>query len=313
MSKFDIKKIRAIEKTLLYINEEILHLPGIENEANREVFIKQIIESIRRIEYLHVVKERSLSSRSKDPHDPMFDPLKAAIIHMREENWDEAFWMVFLFVHFGKNARAGWRYAREVYGRLGKDPIWDWSNIVTNVDEFKFWLHSHQSKLKRKGVYRGFGNHRKYQSLDAYSKTGTGSAIESYIKWVRPPRTHRELMEYYCENERVSSTVAFDRLYCSMESIVSFGRTARFDYLTLVGNIGLANIKPGLAYIKDSTGPKIGAQLLLTGERSNSLGAKYLEECLEILDSYLEVGKQVLEDSLCNWQKHPDRFVPFRG
>ena len=34
------------------------------------------------------------------------------------------------------------------------------------------------------------------------------------------------------------------------------------------------------------------------------------------LDAKLELGShsmQILEDALCNWQKHPGRFVPFRG
>jgi hypothetical protein len=31
------------------------------------------------------------------------------------------------------------------------------------------------------------------------------------------------------------------------------------------------------------------------------------------LGDALGVGMQVMEDSLCNWQKSPEAYVPFRG
>jgi hypothetical protein len=33
---------------------------------------------------------------------------------------------------------------------------------------------------------------------------------------------------------------AFDFLFHSMDSVVAFGRTAKFDYLTMLGKLGLA-------------------------------------------------------------------------
>jgi len=38
-------------------------------------------------------------------------------------------------------------------------------------------------------------------------------------------------------------------------------------------------------------------------------------EGLVQLEAELQIpmGMQVLEDALCNWQKSPDLFVPFRG
>jgi hypothetical protein len=32
----------------------------------------------------------------------LFDPLKAAVLHYRRGRVDEAYWLVFLAVHFGK-------------------------------------------------------------------------------------------------------------------------------------------------------------------------------------------------------------------
>jgi hypothetical protein len=31
------------------------------------------------------------------------------------------------------------------------------------------------------------------------------------------------------------------------------------------------------------------------------------------LGNYLNVGMQAMEDAMCNWQKSPERFTPFRG
>jgi hypothetical protein len=268
-----------------------------------------MLESVHRVEYVSVIRKRDVSDRRAEPNDELFDPLKAAILHRRLGNIDEAFWMVFLFVHFGRHARAGWRYAREVYGRLGATEPWDWATISTDSSGFRSWLQSQQGELKRAGIPRGFGNHRKYQSLDAQSETGTGAAVVSYVNWVAPPRTHEEMVEGAFVRSEGDPRKAFDLLYQSMKAVASFGRTARFDYLTMVGKLGLAPIQPGLAYLLGSTGPLQGARLLF----GNSASVTVLDRRLAELDSRLDVGMQVLEDALCNWAKSPDQFVPFRG
>jgi Alpha-glutamyl/putrescinyl thymine pyrophosphorylase clade 3 len=99
-----------------------------------------------------------------------------------------------------------------------------------------------------------------------------------------------------------------------MKSVVSFGRTARFDYLTMIGKLGLASIEPGFAYMGGATGPLRGARLLFFGSATaGGVTPRQLDAWLAELDAYLGVGMQVLEDSLCNWQKSPGRFLRFRG
>lgn len=273
----------------------------------REAFLEQILESIRRVRYVSAIRERDVSLCRADPNDPRFDPLKAAILHQRSGNIEEAFWLVFLFVHFGKSARWGWRYAREVYGRLGQPPIWSWEIVSANPGSFRQWLSENQDHLTG-----GFGNHRKYQSLDAYSPTGTGATVESYVEWVAPPRTHHQLMEQALGRAKRDPREAFDFLYRSM-NVVGFGRTARFDYLTMVGKLGLAGIEPGSTYMSGSTGPIVGARLLFADDRNAAIRPKVLDRWLVELEADLGVGMQVLEDSLCNWQKSPEHFRRFRG
>lgn len=305
----DRERALELDASLQRFVRERRSAPGIHDPRRRESLIEQLLESIRRVRYVSVIRARPLSERRTDPNDDLFDPLKAAIIRQSQGETDEAFWLTFLFVHFGQHPRGGWRYAREVYGRLGEGTRWDWAATSADPAGFRAWLHAHQSDLRRSGVPGGFGNHRKYQSLDAYSDSGTGAAVESYVKWVGPPRTHQEFMDQAVEQAEGDPHVAFDKLYRSMSAVKSFGRLARFDYLTMIGKLGLAPITPGSTYMQQASGPYRGARLLF-GQVGT---AKELDEWLVELDQYLHVGMQVLEDALCNWQKSPDRFVPFRG
>ncbi len=78
----------------------------------------------------------------------------------------------------------------------------------------------------------------------------------------------------------------------------------------MLEKLGLADITPGRAYLVGSTGPLKGARLLFG---TSAAPARLLEAMLIELDKYLGLGAQVLEDSLCNWQKAPDYFRAFRG
>jgi hypothetical protein len=305
----DRQLARRLEAALLAFDGESRPLVAIRSAVNREALLEQLLESIHRVEFVAALRARKLSNLRAEPNDELFDPLKAAILHARQDDIEEAFWLVFLFVHFGKNARAGWRYAREVYGRLGEGARWDWRTTSGDPAAFRAWLNAHQDDLKREGVPGGFGNHRKYESLDGYSAKGTGATVEGYVRWVNPPGTHQQLVEQAYQRTEGDPRKAFHDLYQSMEVVPRFGRTARFDYLTMLGKLGLARIEAPSAYLQKATGPLTGARLLFgTGE-----GATTVDQWLIELDGYLKVGMQVLEDALCNWQKSPSKFKPFRG
>ena len=103
------------------------NLPGISDPSSCDVLVAQMVESIRRIRYVSVLQRIDISNRRTNPSDELFDPLRAAILSARQGAIEEAFWLVFLFVHFGKHRRGGWRYAREVYGALAAGFRWDWA------------------------------------------------------------------------------------------------------------------------------------------------------------------------------------------
>jgi hypothetical protein len=94
-----------------------------------------------------------------------------------------------------------------------------------------------------------------------------------------------------------------------MDAVARFGRTARFDYLTMLGKLGLAAIQPGSTYMEGATGPARGARLLFGVDASQ----RTLDQWVVQLGSILSLGMQEMEDSLCNWQKSPAVFRRFRG
>jgi hypothetical protein len=218
---------------------------------------------------------------------------------------DEAFWLLFLFVHFGRHRRGGWRYARDVYGRLGLGPPWDWRAVSTNIQAFSEWITDNAAAIRSRGP-GGFGNHRKYESL-----AKSGAVAASYVDWVGPMHSHKHRIDQVIGTAATPED-AFGALYHSMATVRRFGRTARFDYLSTASHLGLVNVTADRAHLKGSSGPLRGARLLL-GRRANRLSTGEIDSELIILGQYLEIGLDIVEDSLCNWQKSPDQFMPFRG
>ena len=267
-----------------------------------------LIESIRRIEFVSRIRRRDITPARADPNAELFDPIRAAILHHRSGNLDEAFWLVFLFVHFGKNPKGGWRYARAVYGSLGASVFWDWPHVSRNPEAFQGWMALNHNRMRRDSVPGGFGNHRKYESLPQ-----TGAVVASYVAWVAPPQTHMGLVRSVLRVAKGDPGKAFDELYRSMAVVERFGRTARFEYLAMIGKLGLAPIAPNSTYLSGSTGPVKGAKMLFDRVDTPRLTPKQLEVHLANLQQELGVGFQVLEDALCNWQKSPDVFKAFRG
>lgn len=314
MSQQDVLNTQQVSQGLALYEQQVRTLVGIHDTAYRETLIKQFVESLRRIRYVTRIAQRNYSSSRTDPSSDLFDPERAAVLHKLQGHFDEAFWLVFLSIHFGKNLRTEWQYVRDIYGSLGSGAYWNWARTSANPDLFRQWLATNLATLKGgDGIKRNFGNHRKYQSLHPYSAIGTGAAIESYVNWVGRFGSHALLIQDAATQTDGSQRAMFDYLYQSMDAVVSFGRTAKFDYLTMVGKLGLAPIEPGSAYMDKATGPLTGAKLLFSGTPNANLSCSILDARLIELEGYLNVGMQAMEDALCNWQKSPGVFRSFRG
>lgn len=276
---------------------------------NRLAFIEQLVESIRRVDFVRQIGNRPLSAKRGDPNSDFFDPLKAAFLLQQSPDLEEACWLVFLATHFGKHKSKGWQLVRDVYSDSGYP--WTWARVCSHPDSFSQWLRDNYARLTSGNSKGYFGNHRKYETLKS-SPNGTGAVVSSYVDWVTTYTDHAGLFENALNIAEGDARRAFEHLYATMK-VRRFGRTAKFDYLAMIGNLKLAPITPGSAHLINATGPLRGARLLYGGSTSANLGAGDLEARLISLDNDLKVGMQVLEDSLCNWQKSPGQFVRFRG
>jgi hypothetical protein len=288
-------------------------LPGISTAVRRDSLVKQLIESIRRIEYVLRIRQRSIDSARANPESELFDPLKAATIHYRAGDIDEACWLVFLATHCGRHLIDRWQLSRDIYRGHGDGIVWTWRRVSASPLEFHSWLEAHYYGLANDGVKRRFGNHRKYETLKPESVRGTSRVVESYVAWVGANRGHGLLINEAVQAAARDPKAAFDYLYQSMRAVTSFGRTARFDFLTMIGKLGFADIEPGIPYFEGSTGPLAGARLLFGGSTTAKMDAKTLDDWAVTLGVHIGVGMQVMEDATCNWQKSPDKFIPFRG
>tara|TARA_R110001606_G_scaffold162682_1_gene306781 strand:- start:1560 stop:2486 length:927 start_codon:yes stop_codon:yes gene_type:complete len=296
-----------ISSNLVRFSADRTELIGISDITSRETLVAQIIESIRRIQFIEVLFDRPIAPERSDPSTTIFDPLRAAISSIAAGEVDEAYWLIFLATHFSKHHVDGWGLMRAIYGALDRSDVWTWSNVTANPSSFFNWLDDNYDSFAN----LRFGNHRKYESKRRFGDRGFEAVFQSYLTWVGPTKSHEQKIRSLIGgfNNRATS---FDVMYHSLDEVVSWGRLAKFDHLTMLGKLRLAPIEPGRAYLAGATGPRKGVALLLTGSKMNAVNTKVGEEVLVSLGTYIDVGQQVLEDSLCNWQKSPQKFIPFR-
>lgn len=308
MRQADIDRVNEISSRLIKFDAERHELKGIETDERRLSLVRQMIDSLHRIEYVRRLKERDIAPERTDPNSDLFDPLKAAVLHLKAGNIDEAAWLIFLSTHFGFHRKEGWLSTRMVYGALGGGQPWTWARISANPSEFRAWFTTNAANLSTVV----FGNHRKYESIRIDAAENLADTVESYVAWIGANRGHALLFSQICDSHGEDPRSTFDALYKSME-VARFGRTGRFDYLTMMSKIGLWDIDPPHPYFGTATGPVDGAKLLLTGSKTGAVRRSNLSALVVELGDFLGLNMQVMEDSLCNWQKSPARYLPFRG
>lgn len=302
------KELRAqqLEAQLIEFHKQRIPLIGIIPIENMLAFVAQLVDSLQRVEYVHKVRARPVSPLRADPKSTLFDPIRAAILMVATGQRDEAFWLVFLATHCGKNLRTEWQLARELYG-MYEDTPWTWARVAADPKAYSEWLEDNRTIFQGK-----FGNHRKYESLKS-GRRGTGNVLRTYVEWVKGHDSHDQMITSAIAQAKGNPRQAFALLYKWMDTVMSFGRTGRFDYLTMLAKVGLAAIDADSTYMKEATGPKKGARLLFDGQIDSKTSAQALETRVAALEKHLCVGMQVMEDAMCNWQKSPGKYLPFRG
>ncbi len=285
-------------------------LIGICRPEARRALAEQMISSLRRIAYIRSVQGRPISDKRVDPYSDVFDPIRAAALYRNWGKVPEAVWLTFLLTHFGKHAIDGWRLLSNVYGSFGAGPIWTFERYKAGTAQFEDWLQTKQAELSVAVLSGRFSNHRQYQSKKPEK---IASTLRSFLEWMNEAGGFQALVQDAHRRVGQNPEATFDALYHSMIRVDGFGRLGRFDFLTMIGKLDIAPITPGSTYLRGATGPLAGAKLLLLGDRDRPSKVAEVEAKIDRLDEYLSVGKQVLEDSLCNWQKSPNAYVYFKG
>jgi hypothetical protein len=298
---------QQISAQLAAHHQNVRQLPGVANPAARDTLAMQIVASLRREEYFQVIQQRGpVGANRADPHLDSFEAELGVVHFLQQSAYDEAAWLVFLMVHLAKPGTNGWRRLRDIYGMLGQGR-WDWVTVSANPKAFEQWLAINWQKIGGK-----FGNHRKYESLEPGKRRAMGPAVVTYVNWVSAAGGHQALFSQIILNAGNDPHVIFDAFYNALP-VTGYGRLGRFDWAAMLSRYGFAPAEAGSAYLKTATGPKAGMRLLFAGNAAAGVGHSALQEWLNELDATLQVGMEVLEDSVCNWQKKPTVFEHFKG
>lgn len=298
---------RKFVDLLKEFDSDIKPLIGLTNEDRMAVLIAQLIDSVRRLEYLRVKSMRARSDNLHTPYSGSFDAFGGAAKLYKAGQIDDAYWLVYLATHCGKHKLDGWSLTEDIYGKFGQGGLWDWKASITDPNSIPAWFNEVYPEVTSAGRSRRFGNHRKYETLKP-GKKGTGEALRSYVEWISEYGSHQKLIEYAQKQVGQNPQNVFEFMYKDLDKVSKMGRLGKFDFLCNLSNLQISPILPDKAYISDATGPLSGAKMLF-GELKKS----DLEATCASLANHLTVSPQVIEDALCNWQKSPQKYIYFRG
>jgi len=269
-------------------------LPGLRSRPSREKFLRELQHSLKKYRALRIRRFPG----STDPSDPEFQPYLTILESAEAGGKEEAIWLSFLTTLCGPVSGDGarWESVRCLYGAFDGPARWTWDRVQARPESLRAWMTKHRDKVRR----LRFGNHRKYETHDPAKRGSTAAIVESYVEWVAKGGNGSQVGIFEEAVRDRTPEAAFDNLFRRIR-VKRFGRTARFDWLCLVGNLGLFPLAPGLCYLRSASGPRVGAKRLFGSSGAQDVDG--LEEKAAALARALEVPLEVMEDTLCNWQK----------
>jgi hypothetical protein len=245
--------------------------------------------SQRRRDALHRLwsKERLASAKE--------DILRLILEARDAGNRDEALWRAFVAAHVGRESAS-----KEADGQIesghrlicafGSQPRWTWVQLSRDPQSLRHWLTEHRDDLRR----LSFGNHRKFE---AKKPELFWKVIESLISLVADRGGSPSAL--FDTDPSLTPQQRFALLYKRLQPLRRFGRTGRFDFLMLLGDMKLLKVEPDSCYIAGSTGPKNGAKRLW----GRSKKPRELGRLADELAAKLRLSPLIVEAALCNWQK----------
>lgn len=268
-------------------------LPGLRSRLAKNRFLHELGLSSRKYRAMRIRRFRG----STDPSDSDFHPYSAICELARAGNAEEAIWLSFLTIVCGhvRGQENRWESVRCLYGGFGSTR-WTWERVRAHPGSLREWMMKRRDDVRR----LRFGNHRKYETHDPTKRGSTADIVDSYVKWVEKEGGGSQRWIFEETGRDQTPAAAFDALYRRIR-VTRFGRTAKFDWLCLVGNLGLFPLAPGFCYLRGASGPVRGARRLFGSHAWRSV--EVLEKKAVSLGRALGVPLEVMEDTLCNWQK----------
>lgn len=263
---------------------------GVETAAgDLDRFVAELARCIRK----HRAFVRRLSAKKYLPDD-IYSLIQQAV---ESGNRDEALWQAFLAAHFGRTSADDdkperFASAARLLCAFGPDPFWAWNRLTADPNALREWLldnHVHLREL-------GFGNHRKYESKHPLA---LWAVVESFLSLVRKYGGRPSALFDCGEQSTMSPGERFEVLYERLRPVERLGRTGRFDFLSLLIDLGMIDAEPDRCYLKGATGPLTGARRVW-GDRPT----KELDDLAADLSRQLGLSPRILEDALCMWQKN---------
>ena len=289
-----------IEQKLREFDTHIYPLPGLESGEALKSFASALCNAIDEVLIASEPLGLVTSGEVFDYDSSKFDPLLTAMWHCNLGKIEEACWLLFLCSYFGKHPKKGWNFLRSVYSAFdGKIP-WNWSQVSGRSEEFGNWLLFNQPELKK---IRGLGNAYKYYTFDRNKAIEMVAQIQSYIVWVKSKVNHVKLFGDIPDYHAIEPSASFQYCYQEMSVQTALKKSVQFDYLALIGNLGIARIQPGHLYLNDILLPKRGTKWLFDIKKSDKIPVSELNMRMSLLVNYLELpfGIQIVQKALGKW------------
>jgi len=258
----------------------------------------QTVDSIRRIQVYKAYASKAVKADINNlPYNHTSNPF---ILSQRDSlSIESRVWFIYLATYFGKSNKSKWK--------LFKKAAYRHDNTLITIEEIQKDKDKYFLYLSSLDFFRNcnYSNHRKYTKKSLDGNKGVLNSMDFFI---------RNLNKFINENP-----ADFDSVYIKSRNIPNFGRMAGFDFTSSLSKCNLNVNEPDSMYHQNSTGPLRALKKMLdmaqVSDKSKSkqidLGDNLLHWFQENTD--IKFVAQVLEDSICNWQKEPTQYKRYFG
>ncbi len=258
----------------------------------------QMVDSIRRVTIFRTYFDRARQAEKKNlSYLHTSNPFTLA--QRSSLTMETRVWYIYVATYFGKSNTSKWKLFNKATFKDDHSLI-TLEDILENREDYFSYLRG--LNFFNNGKY---SNHRKYTKKSLDGGKGVFSSFYFLI----------ENLDLFTP----AKATPFEEVYRNALKIPNFGRMAAFDFTCNLCKCGLYVNEPESMYQSHSTGPlsALNDMLILSGVKNVtknlqiSLGDELLSWFKTNSDIYMLA--QVLEDSICNWQKSPNEHIRFFG